>query len=410
MHFFIKNAILCAILGTLSLAISSHAYIHQIDIWHKLDSKGKITQKLYCMSDIHGLDLAPSPEEKLSHIKAEQEQRAALLDQCKKLEGNSTLFIVEDAASVTDIKHPKIQSLMSLNKKAWRDRPLAPGNQPLLLHYLADLLREEKQNVANAETRQVRSGAYSVYNAALIYKANDTVFQKIISLFAPTNQEIAEEFKNSMALARTFCTTDGPTLAKYYTGALAQLAATMSFTDKLAKTAGYYHDFIKYCSELPISIPAQFVHGNLLKWGADILDINALHHIYQASGYRKICVIMGGSHIFNISTVLPNLGYTKVKTLESFETRPFSQEDLKSFVHQTARANRAGLQFMNENGISETELLQELNVEKLNALTQKIAHAKPISNSDFNVLTEKKSKRPKKKSLFGFLRNKTIKK
>jgi len=378
MFFFIKR--FCIILCALSIAISSHAYIYQIDIWHKRDSNGKIIE-LYCMSDIH-LNSGVS-----------RKQKAALLTQCKQLD-NDTLFIVEDSMSETDITHPKIKAFMSFIKK----KQIPP--QASLLCFLADELREQNQKVINVENRQIRFGAL-LFRSYLLGYEKSRPSSSAVYLYAPTIKDLIDEFEQALSNIRAFCVTDGPILAQYYSDALTRLnkeALPTNLLDRL-NTSEYFHNFV-HKNALSTR---RLIVDCLPKWGSEALDINALHHIHHASNYSKICVIMGGIHVQGISSILPAIGYTKVKTIG---TSPLIEDEWHDFMTFAAENyyNELAVLLNNKSANNKASYTRD-ELKRFIDLAEKIVYTKPISTTDFNVIADKKSKRPKK-GLFSFLRKK----
>lgn len=424
----------------------AHAYIYKIDVWHKLDSGGNTIQKLYCLSDMHGEIPGLLPEDVLQKQVVEQEQRAALRACCEKQSCNeqrfrdgqelsgeqqvcgeyelngrhnnhdSVLFIVEDNKSPTDVAHKKVATYLNRCKQHVYAQP--GGARPPLLHFLADILRDRGGQVINVEDRQLRSASRLMHTCLVdLRKVQSPVLQQfqhnINNLYGPTLKEVAQEFRDSIARAQAYGMSDGKTLGSYYAATLADLEKTMPFADFLSQQDGCYWDYIDAVQKQDRLWAHNYIvllQSAIAVWGAELLDMHALHALYNAADKDKVCIIMGAMHIRGISVLLPHIGYCKVRTVGTDTLTEREHDERVAFIKEYMNVNQFIVpkesptwwnSVVSQKSPTWWDYIKSmvtlpiklvygfLQGRRMKVLTEKWILAQPVSRADFDVLVHK---------------------
>lgn len=376
--------------------------IYTIDEWHKVDAQGVVVQQLFCLSDMHGAE-SVRPQDAAVMNKVDQEQRGALTDCLVQLKKDKALFIVEDPFGASFGLHKKIAAYLATYKPIAFNQP--EGQKPILLAFLADILSQNGCDVINADYyRQQRGISYlfgvTLNNCRKTASPLTVSFHKNINtLYGTTLKEVAQEFKDGLDQAKTYSISDGPVLAACYESIITELEKTLPFADLLSSTSYFYWDLVDaaYASAQAVLQPA------FLLWGLELVDMHTLHALYNAQGRSKVCIIMGGVHVNNISSQLPKLGYQKVRTVgeDSLTEQEYSERSQLSAqlfnVNRLIPAKPASwLMKMREkiaHTFSKNRVVTEVPVdqEKLTLFTTlntKFCFAKPINLADFKMLVE----------------------
>lgn len=373
--------------------------IYKIETWHKVDAAGNVVQELFCLSDMHSVE-AVRPHDAVMMNNVDQEQRKVLTDYAEQLKKDNTLFIVEDVFYNDAHTHKKIAAFIPLQKAYGFAQP--EGQRPVLLQFLADILSAHGCDVVSVECRQQRLISYMFFATLVQFRATNSpllsaYYTNINTLYGPTLQEVAQEFKDALAQVHHYRLSDGDALADYYTGIIAELEKTVPYADLLSSTNYFYWD----CATALNDAVKQTAINAFLLWGSELLDAYALHTLYNASDRKKVCILLGGVHITNISQQLPRLGYQKVHTVgaDSLTEQEYAQRapimEALFNVNQLVpirseswfgRAIDTIKRRFSKNIMVNSLVIDTEKTIACNKLLAKFAQVKPVSNADFAVL------------------------
>ena len=300
------------------------AFVSQGDIWRKRNEANKEFQYIYCLSDVH--------DSQGSQLFAARDItcRNTFLNMVDKIDKKNALFIIEDPFSYVG-NHVGFKQYLDLVLAAKSD---------IFLSLLASTSSNKGCNVVNVESRRLRIASISclagIHNilAGLIpqlqgltsaqkEQAINTI-KNLLNNF--TAKDIFDEYAHLADEIKSF--NDGTILTDYYQETLTQIEKEGKTV--LRKLKDSKKDMATFCTELfpSLSKRTAFYDGFLL-WALELVDMKALHSIYNASDKKKIFLIMGFQHIQAISPVLEQLGYEKVKTVGA---AIFTQQESDTFA------------------------------------------------------------------------------
>jgi len=376
--------------------------IYKIDKWCKYDALGNVTQELYCLSDMYGVEVA-RPQDIVMMNKVDQEQRSLIAHYAQRLKTDNTLFIVEDPLQLSADTHKKIAAFIPLQKSWGFAQP--DGQKPILLHFLADTLSQWGCDVVNVEYRQQRIISSMFYTTLVEFRRTRSpllsVYSKNINtLYGATLPEIAQESERALARMHEYFrdNRDNQALGNYYERIITQFANTMPYVELLRKHNYCYWDCMDAAASDAIR---SLMLDAFLLWGYELLDAYALQAINSAPDRKKICIIMGGFHIYNISTQLPLLGYHKEQTIgtDSFTEQEHMQRvllmselcDMNQFVPAETDSWVNGILHKVKRLFSKNIFVNEVSIDAgklalLKKLCTKSAYVNPISSVDFEIL------------------------
>lgn len=403
--------------------------IYKMDVWHKHDAQGTVTQELFCLSDMHGVE-ALRPADALTMNMKDQEQRAHLVAAAQKMQETSwtqeTSWIVEDPFALSPASHKGAADYIAVYKPVAFAQPA--GQQPILLHFLQDMLlgaiqagaAAQNNNVINIEYRQQRIVNHIFYTALgqLINSGSPILkpfYKNINTLYGSDLREIAQEFDAALARVREYAQQDyiqnNPALVNYYKKVIAQAEQSEQFVALLRAYNYKYWDLAGAVSPAVLSV----LVNAFLVWDLELVDAHAIHALsmvhetekagVQNADAKKVCakkiyVVMGGVHIAAISELLPALGYTKVNTVgaDSLSASEYARraellselygvEQLVPKAGSLSLAQRVWRVLFGRKNILATDLIIDTaKLQEFNALNLKFAHVSPIDNSCFDML------------------------
>ena len=320
---FIKKTLFFALLAIVSTA---QAFIYKGTIWRKLDAEHGRYHYLYCLSDMHG----PGVKDRDS-AGLDRKQRPAvanMLRSCNK--DTTTKVIVEDLFTA------------SAGEAGISPQVLRPS-----LLSLVPFCRCYSIDVCNVECRARRGWAASRWQfiseirELLQLQAEQegkrhNFSTKVQSLKEQIDRErahdvrvadILKEFEDAVEQIRSY--DDNELLNSYYATTLDRILRTgQKMLEKLQMAKGMlFSDFM----DKEISADYQtFCLMSFLLSPFELVDMHALHEIYQAQNKEKTFVIMGGAHVYRVEQILPKMGYELVCTAGADE-QLFSFDSYKQY-------------------------------------------------------------------------------
>jgi hypothetical protein len=381
--------------------------IYKMDVWHKRDAQGSIIQELYCLSDMHGVETL-RPQDALMMNAKDQEQRAHLLAACTALKADNALWIVEDPFSVSQDSHTGVADYLKLYQPIAFVQPV--GQQPILLHFLYDVLTQQGADVINVEYRQQRIVSHLFYTVlGELTRTGSPILKQfrtnINTLYGSTLQEVAQEFDRELARLREYAAHErvlgNELLADSYNAVIKKAEQAEPFIALLREYRYNYWDLTGATSPAVLSA----LVNAFLVWGMELVDVNALHVLYNAQDRKKICMILGGVHIAAISRLLPSLGYTKAQTVGADSLTPEEYDKRAQLLDQLysveqlvpqpvsgllAQAWRALTHRWKKNILVSDLAVNADKTREFNDLNMKFAQVDPVDAACFDLLAGKK--------------------
>lgn len=304
---------------------------------------------LYNMYDVHISYIPGLPEKIRQQIKDlgdlilhGQYQYMTLVSAFKTILSNDIKILVEDSSAYQNGTSVFPSEFIKLLAK------IHGSDQSIeLLHAISSRLKTDGiSSIINIDYRQKRSAAIA-YDKLMVeainlshrinsQSADAQIIQQLYTLkdnglniknIQPydsvlniTMEELLKEFDNASNSAQKY--QDGPILRSYYMRQIKQIhSQSKAMYKKMSKNhAKKYRSFAISFGENVKRFETLFT-----SWGTQLVDLNALHEIYNnATTSKKVFLIAGAAHVYNVAAMLPKLGWERIFSTgireESIET------------------------------------------------------------------------------------------
>jgi hypothetical protein len=322
----------------LLISQSMHTVIVRGEIWRKQKDDGSYYY-VYAMYDLHVGCLMAEPNlgskidfKKLIDFSDNQYQ--ILLKNLKKLPQKNVMTLVEDSytdragnpilpesisqmlskIAKTDKKIDLLQGLVSRFKQAgvtsvtnidYRHKRMASVTYDGLIwkafgmefQVSSPSMLAMMGNEATQENNRLRSAGLTLDNI----KNNESILNFKM-------QDIAGDIENMISTVQGY--TDNQLLFDYYAGQIQSIRSQgqKTYSLVLAAREKKFNEFLRGFADKEPRFAIAF-----LLYGATLLEMKALHEIYQNMNTKeKMFLIAGGAHVYSIVSTLQRLGYERV--------------------------------------------------------------------------------------------------
>jgi len=384
------NIVIC-----MSSVETLHPVIVRGEIWRKKHDDGSY-HYVYNMYDIHTGPYAPEPQLKTKINNLVVTQREVLIRNFKQLNPKSTKILIEDMASNPDGTYVMPMELLNAIDK------LSSNADELLAKFFMHLKTNGISQAFNIEYRQKRLNTITytmlrgitetlaiIANMPMIVaQLGDNIIKEynayqqagmteaLLLKFKPQLEFTIGDLKGEVdaVLNKIKNYQDGPILSQYY----------QMESDNIKNLNTKINQILNSSQEKTFRVFIRTTNSDIFQmvfpvYGGHLLDVNALHEIYQDSqAIQKTFLIAGCAHVYNVADMLPQLDYELI-----YETGIN-----KSIVKRAVK---------NINDGTDTDTLMNMSIEKASNSLQ------PTITAMVELLTVFQKRNPFNMSFFDLL-------
>jgi hypothetical protein len=274
----------------------AEAFICHASIWLKYDAILKQERYIVTFSDCHIAGVKHNQSEAIKDLIAHADS------QCK--------FIVEDIGAYEGSdKH--------LKKEARNIRELIRENDFSLLPHLTALAKKYTVAIENVEWRFANTDILKFLEAGPKAKIPLTQVTAALEELKSAHKDLKQRYAKLEIQHDSFYDTTLKHVKEYYHKVLPQIEQdSASIIEGFQEAINAQHGALLPGTAVPQKIRDKIGKYNSLL--AHIVDLRALHAIVTSQA-RKLFLFMGGAHIDNITKVLEDMGYKKIRSAGSNE-------------------------------------------------------------------------------------------
>jgi len=312
---------------------STQTVIVRGEIWRLKRQDGSYCY-VYAMYDMHIAALQTDPNIQIKKLlDLAQSQYRTLIHNFKILPQKDIKILIEDPHSYQSGKLTIPEDIYKASKA------LIGSDRDILEGLVGQLKREGIEFVINIDVRQQRCLTLTyntlmnmmsgleilVSNPEILQMMDSQTIVKQLNAFHEAglstaslskykgamdlkNRNLLEELESAIDKVEHY--QDGPLLSAYYRE---QIDLIKSGNKNLYQLMRESKEKTMKEFEVVLGGKAMLYGMGFVMQGATLLDMNALHEIYQSvNDTKKIFLIAGGVHVFNVTRILPKMGYELV--------------------------------------------------------------------------------------------------